>query len=93
VSIQYYFSRICSVTGRLAEHPASKVGAQAYEFWTTLVEDETERRMKSVECMNYVDSCKENLIPMILNGLLVINFEEDEEEEDWGHAISAGCCL
>ena len=43
--------------------------------------------------MNYVDSCKESLIQMILQGLMVINFEEDEEEEDWGHFISSGYCL
>jgi hypothetical protein len=30
---------------------------------------------------------------MILQGLSVVNFEEDEDEDDWGHSISAGCCL
>jgi hypothetical protein len=30
---------------------------------------------------------------MILQGLLVINFEEDEDDDDWGHALSAACCL
>ena len=43
--------------------------------------------------MNYVSRSKDSLIPLILRGLLVINFEEDEDGEDWGHAISAGCCL
>lgn len=30
---------------------------------------------------------------MILQGLTIINFEEDEDEDDWGHSVSAGCCL
>ena len=61
-SIQWYFPRLCAATARLAEHPASKVGAQAYEFWTTLVEDETERTTKSVLCMDYVAGCKDSLV-------------------------------
>jgi len=92
-SIQWYFDRIWQATSQLAEHPAPRVGAQAYEFWTTLTEDETERKLKNVTTMNYIASSKDSLIPLILRGLLVINFEEDEDGEDWGHAISAGCCL
>lgn len=30
---------------------------------------------------------------MILQGVSVINFEEDDDEEEWGHAMSASCCL
>jgi importin subunit beta-1 len=26
-------------------------------------------------------------------GLLRINFEEDEDDDEWGHALSAACCL
>lgn len=43
--------------------------------------------------MNYIDSCTDSIIKLILQGLSIIDFEEDEEGEDWGHAISAGCCL
>ena len=92
-SIQWYFDRIWSTTSQLAEHPAPEVGAQAYEFWTTLTEDETERKLKNVTLMNYVVSGKDSLIQLILRGLLVTNFEEDEDGEDWGHALSAGTCL
>jgi hypothetical protein len=49
-----------------SKNPTDKVGAQAFEFWTTLIEDETERRAKNVKCYNYVSSCSENLIAMIL---------------------------
>ena len=34
-------------------------------------------------CMNYVESCKDGLIQMILqNGLLCIQFEKDEDHSD-----------
>lgn len=43
--------------------------------------------------MNYIDSCKESLIQMVLNGILMINFEEDEDDDDLGHFMAAGNCL
>jgi len=68
------------------------VGAQAFEFWTTLAEEETERTAKGT-CKNYIESCKDLLLVMVLQGLTIINFEEDEEDDEWGHALSAACCL
>ena len=26
-------------------------------------------------------------------GLLNITFEEDQDDDEWGHALSAACCL
>jgi len=76
----------------LTKSEVNKVGAQAFEFWTTLAEDETER-MKKGTSNNYIESCKDQLIVMVLQGLLVITFEEDEDDDEWGHALSAACCL
>ena len=93
-NIQYYFQQICELTAMCAKHPDPKVGAQAYEYWTTLVEDETERTVKGVTCLGYIQSCSDSLIALILEGLCIINFEEDEgDDDDWGHALSAACCL
>ena len=91
--MQFYFNRICEATSVLAKHPSPKVGAQAYEYWTTLVEDETERVSKGVMCMGYIRGCYENLLQMILQGICMVSFEEDDEDEDWGHSLSAACCL
>ena len=91
--IQYYFEKIGTITFALAMHPSSRVGAQAFEYWTTLVEEETERLQKKVTCLNYVKSCQDNLIQLILEGLCILNFEEDEDEGEWGHMLSASCCL
>jgi importin subunit beta-1 len=30
---------------------------------------------------------------MVLQGLLKINFEEEDDDDEWGHALSAACCL
>ena len=65
-SIQFYFDEICAVTSNAAANQADKVGAQAFEFWTTLIEDETERRAKNVKCYDYVSNCAGALITMIL---------------------------
>jgi hypothetical protein len=34
---------ICRVTEAATKNLSARVGAQAFEFWTTLAEDETER--------------------------------------------------
>lgn len=43
--------------------------------------------------MNYIEKCKDQLITLALQGLTIINFEEDEDDDEWGHALSAACCL
>lgn len=92
-TMHFYFDQLGLATSTLAKHPASRVGAQAFEFWTTLVEDETERIQKNVTCLGYINSCYEHLLDLILEGLCIINFDEDDDDEDWGHALSAACCL
>ena len=92
-SMTFYFEKICAATSALSKHPSMKVGAQAFEYWTTLVEDETERTQKGVNSIGYVRSCADSLIDMIIEGLCIINFDEDDDDEDWGHALSAACCL
>lgn len=43
--------------------------------------------------MGYINRCYEHLLDLILEGLFIINFDEDDDDEDWGHALSAACCL
>lgn len=43
--------------------------------------------------MGYINRCYENLLDLILEGLCIINFDENDDDEDWGHALSAACCL
>lgn len=64
--MQFYFNEICEATARCASHSTNKVGATAFEFWTTLVEDETERTEKNAPCLQYIYRCKENLIGLII---------------------------
>jgi len=92
-SLQYYFQMICEVTALSAKSDCGKVGAQAFEFWTTLAEEETERKTNGKVCHNYIEGCKDQLLQLVLNGLLIINFEEDEDDDEWGNALSAACCL
>ena len=42
---------------------------------------------------NYINECKSDLLGLIFAGLLKINFEEDDDDDEWGHALSAACCL
>ena len=81
------------MTSTASQNPSELIGQSAFEFWTTLIEDEKERKEKNGPCMNYIDSCKDSLIQMVLNGILMVNFEEDEDEDDLGHFMSAGICL
>ena len=88
-----YFNKICEVTAIGAKHSSPKVGARAYEYWTTLVEDETERIAKGAPCVNFIAGCASNLIELILEGLGIITFDEDDDDDEWGHALSAALCL
>ena len=92
-SVEFYFKTICETTANAANSPSNKVGAQAYEFWTTHAEVELERKTKGTVYKKYIDNCKNELMPLVFSGLLKINFEEDEDDEVWGHSLSAACCL
>jgi hypothetical protein len=52
--MQQYFKNICDATIAGVNNSSDKVGARAFEYWTTLVEDETERLMKGLHCVNYI---------------------------------------
>ena len=65
-----------------------------------MVEDETERKQKSAYCLDYIVQCKDSLIELVLQGLLILNYDDDDgeggdvlDDDDGGPAISAGCCL
>lgn len=42
---------------------------------------------------NYINQVQANLITLVLNGLTVIKFDEDEDADEWGHSLAAACCL
>ena len=92
-SVQYYFLEICKVTEAATHSTSSKVGAMAFEFWSTFAEEEIERKSNGDDFKNYIEPAKTELITMILQGLTVINFEEGEDDDDWGHALSAAFSL
>jgi len=49
--------------------------------------------MKGLPCINYVRGCADSLIDLILKGLAIITFDEHDDNEDWGHSLSAAFCL
>ena len=49
--------------------------------------------MKGLPCVNYIKGCADSLIDLILKGLAIITFDEDDDNEDWGHSLSAAFCL
>ena len=65
-----YFSHICTATGTASKSDNNKIGAAAFEFWTSLAEEEISRREKGTS-NNYIknDQATLELIQMILNGL------------------------
>ena len=91
--VETYFQKICMVTAAAANFESDRVGAQAFEFWTTLAELEVNLIKDQKPCKNYIANCKDDLLGLIFKGLLKINFEEDMDDDEWGHAISAACCL
>lgn len=53
-NIDEYFLRMCEATYLAASHASPKIGARAFEYWTTLIEDEAERTQKNVMCRGYI---------------------------------------
>lgn len=84
---------MATVTEASSKSQSSRVGAQAFEFWTTLIQEEFKRKQKNQAINNYIAQVKPNLITLILSGLLVINFDQDEDADEWGHSLAAACCL
>jgi hypothetical protein len=41
-----YFEKVCQVTGAASKSANNKIGAAAFEFWTSLSEEEIERKTK-----------------------------------------------
>ena len=47
VYVQEYFQQICLVTGAAAKKESPKVGACAFEFWSTLAEVEIQQKLNN----------------------------------------------
>lgn len=84
---------MCQATGAAAKSESAKVGASAFEFWTALAEVETEKKQQNQPIKHYIDQCKGELLTLIFEGILAITFDEDEDDDEWGHSLSAACCL
>ena len=91
--IQLYFVNVCAVTGKACQSSNNKIGAAAFEFWTSLCEEEIDRKQKGTNKNIINEEATTQLVQMIIGGLQVINFEEDEDDDEWGHAKSAACAL
>jgi hypothetical protein len=91
--VEFYFEKLKEVTAMGMQSESSRIGAQAFEFWTTLAEVEIDRLSNGLPIKGYVAGCKAQLLSQVNQGLLNITFEEDQDDDEWGHALSAACCL
>lgn len=91
--VEFYFQQIAEATATSARNDQSKVGAQGIEFWTTMAEEETSRLRKGLPIKNYIRNFKDDIIKLLLDGIRTVQIEEDEEDDEWGVAMSSGCCL
>jgi hypothetical protein len=75
-------------------HDEGRVGAQALEFWTTLSEKEFDKIRNGHHSAGYISNFKSDLITLLLQCISKVQIEsEDEEDDEWGVTVSAGCCL
>lgn len=92
--VEFYFQKIAEVTAITAKSDSEKVGAQGIEFWTSLAEEEMRRKKIGGNVKNYIEKCHTELIELLVECIQKVSIEEDEDgEEEWGVALSSGCCL
>jgi importin subunit beta-1 len=93
-SIEFYFPKICTVTALAAKSDEQTVGAQGIEFWTSLAEEELSRTKKNGHLKGYIVQCSGQLVQLLVEGTMRVSMEdEDDDGDDWGVALSSGCCL
>ena len=93
-SIEFFFQKVCQITADAARGADEKVGAQGIEFWTSLAEEEHTRIKKNGVVKGYINQCSTDLLKLLIESIQRVNIEdEDEEDDELGVALSAGCCL
>ena len=94
-SVEFFFQQVCQITADCARGEDEKVGAQGLEFWTSIAEEEISRTRKGTGIVkNYIKQCCEQLLGLLIECIQRVNIEdEDEEDDELGVALSAGCCL
>lgn len=88
-----YFIEIAKATEACSASDQDKVGAQAFEFWTSLTEHEINLKKNSSPCKDLVIKFKDSLVTLIFQGLVKADIEDGSEQDEWGHALAAACCL
>jgi hypothetical protein len=92
--LEYFYAQVCSITAEAARGPDEKVGAQGIEVWTSIAEEEHSRKKKGGVVKGYVAQSSAQLIILLLECIQRLNIEdEDEEDDQFGVYLSAGCCL
>lgn len=92
--IEHYYVPLCNVTGTFAKKEEEKVSAQAIEIWTTLAEEEFDRMQNGQDIKGYIDKGQGHLVGLLLECIQNVMLEdEDQEDDEWGVALSSGCCL
>ncbi|KAJ8657351.1 hypothetical protein O0I10_006904 [Lichtheimia ornata] len=83
-------------------HPDEKVALQAIEFWSTVCDEEVERKEEAFEAAeagenpehplyNFADLALGDILPVLL--WLLTKQEEDEDEDEWNVSMAAATCL
>lgn len=92
--LNIYFDNICSVIGlAMSEEAPDKVAAQAFEFWTALADEEITRRDSGKEVAGFIVKSQGVLLDLVLKGLLKINFEPDDDGDEFGPHMASWFCL
>lgn len=88
-----FIPKIKETTVALSTSQNFKIGAQAFEFWTSLIETESYRAQRGEPTHNILAANKETVLQMIFNGICMIDFDEDDDADEWGTALASASCL
>lgn len=91
--IDEYIGKIMDATLDRARCDADNVSSQAIEVWSSIGDEEVLKQQRNQSHLNIIRKSKKALLEMIFEVSLKVNMHEEDNEQEWGPAVSAGCCL
>ena len=91
--IEPFIPDITKVTFNLAQNDKARVKTEAFEVWASIAEQELFRLQSGMNIHNIIEKTLDDLLKILMFGFQKFDFENFDEELQFGSSVSAGWCL